>query len=122
MTTTPQIKDKTEYAYAKSNIYQLLSTAFAKELTHESIEIFRGNDIAETLKNFGEGFDTEFYKCTTENVLKELSDEYAALFILPGGVNPTESVARAGLYMQVYAAQVLRFYHQCGFSLSDGFK
>lgn len=123
MTTPVQTrKEKIESAKARSNIYKLLSTAFAKELSKESLEAFRGNSLAETLKELDIGFVSDFYNCDRDELVKKLSEEYAALFILPGGVNPTESVARSGLYMQAFAGQTLKFYKQCGFTLSEDFK
>lgn len=117
-----QVNDRTEEALARSNTYKLLSIAFIRELTPESIEVFRGGDMAEILRELGEGFGREFYNSDEQELLKELAEEYAALFILPGGINPTESVARSGLYMQAFAGQTLKFYKQCGFILSDDFK
>ncbi|HBR17477.1 MAG: hypothetical protein A3G39_05510 [Deltaproteobacteria bacterium RIFCSPLOWO2_12_FULL_43_16] len=116
------IQEMIEYANARSAIYKLLSTTFTKELSKESLEIFRGNKLAETLRDLGIDFGNNFYTCDAEELVKKLSEEYAALFILPGGINPTESVARSGLYMQAFAGQTLKFYKQCGFILSDDFK
>ena len=117
-----QVNDRIEEALARSNTYKLLSMAFIRELTPEAIEVFRGSDMAETLRELGEGFGREFYNRDEQELLKELAEEYAALFILPGGVNPTESVARAGLYMQTFAGQVTRFYRKCSFTLPDDFR
>ena len=117
-----QVNDRIEEALARSNTYKLLSMAFIRELTPDAIEVFRGSDMAETLRELGEGFGREFYNRDEQELLKELAEEYAALFILPGGVNPTESVARAGLYMQTFAGQVTRFYRKCSFTLPDDFR
>ena len=117
-----QVNDRIEEALARSNTYKLLSMAFIRELTPDAIEVFRGSDMAETLRELGEGFGKEFYNRDEQELLKELAEEYAALFILPGGVNPTESVARAGLYMQTFAGQVTRFYRKCSFTLPDDFR
>lgn len=117
-----QVNDRIEEALARSNTYKLLSIAFIRELTPESIEVFRGSDMAEILRELGEGFGREFYNRDEQELLKELAEEYAALFIMPGGVNPTESVARSGLYMQAFAGQVTRFYRKCSFTLPDDFK
>ena len=117
-----QVNDRIEEALARSNTYKLLSIAFIRELTPESIEVFRGSDMAEILRELGEGFGREFYNRDEQELLKELAEEYAALFIMPGGVNPTESVSRSGLYMQTFAGQVTRFYRKCSFTLPDDFK
>jgi len=117
-----QVNDRIEEALARSNTYKLLSMAFIRELTPEAMEVFRGSDMAEILRELGEGFGREFYNRDEQELLKELAEEYAALFILPGGVNPTESVARAGLYMQTFAGQVTRFYRKCSFTLPDDFR
>ena len=117
-----QVNDRIEEALARSNTYKLLSMAFIRELTPEAIGVFRGSDMAETLRELGEGFGREFYNRDEQELLKELAEEYAALFILPGGVNPTESVARAGLYMQTFAGQVTRFYRKCSFTLLNDFR
>ncbi|HAG50291.1 MAG: hypothetical protein A2X87_05095 [Deltaproteobacteria bacterium GWC2_42_51] len=122
MTIVAQKKDKSDYARARSNVYKLLSIAFIKELSPESIEMFRGNSIKETLKDLGTAFGEVFYNREPTQLCEELAEEYAALFILPGGVNPTESVTRAGLYMQIYADQAVKFYKQCGFILPDDFR
>lgn len=122
MTSAQIIKEKTENARARSNIYKLLSIAFFKELSPESISIFARDNIKETLKDLDIDFGKEFYSRGEDKLLKELTEEYAALFILPGGVNPTESVARSGLYMQVFASQAAQFYKKCGFTLPDDFK
>lgn len=122
MTSAQIIKEKTENAKARSNIYNLLSIAFFKELYPESISIFAQDNTKEILKDLGVEFGEEFYQHDAKKMLEALAEEYAALFILPGGINPTESVARSGLYMQPYAGQVLKFYRQCGFMLSDGYK
>ena len=117
-----QVNDRIEEALARGNTYKLLSIAFIRELTPESIDVFRGSDMAEILRELGEGFGREFYNRDEQELLKELAEEYAALFIMPGGVNPTESVARSGLYMQTFAGQVTRFYRKCSFTLPDDFK
>lgn len=119
---TQTLKQKIESAKARGNIYKLLSTAFVKELTPETLKIFRSDEMAEILKDFGDGLGNEFYQRDERELLNILAEEYAALFILPGGANPTESVARAGLYMQTYASQALKFYKKCGFVLPDDFK
>src|SRR3989304_7171564 len=122
MTIVAQKKDKSDYARARSNVYKLLSIAFIKDLSPESIEMCRGNSIKETLKDLGTAFGEVFYNREPTQLCEELAEEYAALFILPGGVNPTESVTRAGLYMQTFAGQVTRFYRKCSFTLPDDFR
>src|SRR3990170_4824189 len=75
-----QVNDRIEEALARGNTYKLLSIAFIRELTPESIEVFRGSDMAEILRELGEGFGREFYNRDEQELLKELAKNEAGAY------------------------------------------
>lgn len=54
--------------------------------------------------------------------MNELAEEYAALFLVSGGLPPYESVRLKGLLCQEPAIEVERFYERCGLILKDEWK
>ena len=54
--------------------------------------------------------------------MNELAEEYAALFIVSGGLPPYESVRLKGLLYQEPSAEVEEFYKKCGLILKEEWK
>lgn len=54
--------------------------------------------------------------------MNELAEEYAALFIVSGGLSPYESVRLKGLLCQEPSTEVEEFYKRCGLVLKEKWK
>jgi TorA maturation chaperone TorD len=54
-----------------------------------------------------------------ERLLNDLAEEFAALFIVPGGIPPYESVRLHGMLNQKPSWEVEEFYRRCGLVIKD---
>lgn len=102
-----------ETARSRSNVYHLLSGLYLREVIPEFLKTLTGAGILEAFD--GLGVDMRSILCAEdEGLIKELAEEYAALFVVPGGLPPYESVRLKGLLSQAPAWEVEEFYRKCG--------
>jgi anaerobic sulfite reductase subunit A len=124
MTNEPILLEKSMAAKGKSLLYRILASLYLKEATAETLRILSTKEVVETLD--GLGVDTGKLCTPAEDnegqkrFLDELVEEYTALFILPGGVSPYESVRLKGLLCQDPEWKVREFYKRFGVVMREG--
>lgn len=106
--------EKADTAKSRSSVYSLLSTLYLKEVTPEILSFLKGNEISAILEGLGMDISSIVKNNSEEKLLDELSEEFAALFIVPGGIKPYESVGLKGLLCQEPSFEVEEFYKRCG--------
>ena len=95
----------------RANLYSLLSRVYLKEVDKEFLFALKKADLFPYVLNKSD-----------EMLLEELAEEYAALFIVSGGLPPYESVRLKGLLCQEPATEVEEFYNRCGLVLKEEWK
>ena len=106
-----------EVAKARSSVYRLIATLYLQEMTEDAIKALRSEAVASSLKELGVDLDASLPTGTAtdmKELLDVLAEEYAALFILPGGLSPHESVRLKGLLCQSPEQDARAFYKKCG--------
>lgn len=115
--------EKSAVAKGRGRVYRLLAAVYLKEAGPELLDILLQDEVSVVLKELGvdigrtvpvksPGGDKAF--------LDSLAEEYAALFVLPGGLPPYESVRTKGLLCQEPEWEVREFYKRSGLLLQDG--
>lgn len=110
-------------AKARANLYSLFSRVYLREVDKPFLDLLRGNDIAETLKESGFKFYDELISKKEEDLLEDLAVEFASLFLISPGkrLSPYESV-QVGKEAQLggeSASKALFFYKKAGFSFPE---
>jgi len=86
---------KKDHALQRSNLYGFLSLVYNRELTAETIREIKKPDLRKALSELNIQFGEDFFNKPEEELLLNLTIEYARLFIGPGRhVSPHESVHR----------------------------
>ncbi len=107
-------KNDAEAARARANVYHLLSMVFIKEVPAKFLNSLRDNGLRTTLAELGVDTDKMLPDTPDNELLDALAEEYAALFIVPGGIPPYESVRLKGMLCQEPEAKVREFYKRVG--------
>lgn len=97
---------------ARANLYHLLSKVYLKEIDKGLLCALRQCPI----------ISPDILNKSDDVLLNELAEEYAALFLVSGGLPPYESVRLKGLLCQEPTIEVERFYEKCGLVLKDEWK
>lgn len=109
-------------AISRGNVYLLLSRLFNREVDRGFVDWLLSEEVVSALEPLGVEL-TGVLSCKAggnaacddvERIIDELSEEYASLFILPGGVSPYESVRLTGQLCQEPEWNVRKFYNSCG--------
>lgn len=103
-------------AKGRGLLYGLLAKAFLREPSAALLEALSSPEAASILGSLGMKKDLAFEGARDEH-LNALSEEYTALFILPGGVSPYESVRTKGLLCQEPEWKAREFYKRCGLEI-----
>ncbi len=116
MTAAVLDKERTEVAGARSLVYGLLARVYLEEITSEFLSTLKSEEIATSLLELGMDLSKSLPddKSKPEDQLESLAEEYAALFLLPGGLSPHESVRIKGLLCQEPEQKARAFYKKCG--------
>ncbi len=109
-------------AKGRSSLYHLLSLFYLKEVSSEFLTQIKSKEIIDSLNDIGIDFAMVSFELPEEKLLDELSQEYAALFIVPGGLPPYESVRLKSLLNQEPAWKTEEFYKRCGLIIKDNCK
>lgn len=109
-------------AKGRSSLYHLLSLFYLKEISSEFLTQIKSKEIIESLNELDVDFGSIFNNKSQEELIEELSQEYAALFIVPGGIPPYESVRLKDLLNQEPAWKTEEFYKRCGLIIKEGCK
>lgn len=119
--------DRAAIAKGRGNVYHLLSLLYLTEVTSEFLDTLRSDSVAPVLKDLG--FDIEKIVSNhtqdedkDKDIIEALAEEYCALFVLPRGLSPYESVRLKGLLCQEPEDEVIEFYNKCGLKKSDNNK
>ncbi|MEW6410063.1 MAG: molecular chaperone TorD family protein [Nitrospirota bacterium] len=112
--------ERSEMARGRSYVYRLLAMLFLRELTAELLTTLKGKEVMGALKDLGVDMGDIFFDIPQEELLDALAEEYAALFIVPGGISPYESVRLKGLLCQESEWEVREFYRRCGLIVREG--
>ncbi len=117
-----ELLDLSVAARGRSNVYHLLAMLYLKEASPELLATLKSKDVIESLNELGSDFNSILNNKSQEILLDELSQEYAALFIVPGGIPPYESVRLKDLLNQEPAWKTGEFYKRCGLIIKEGCK
>lgn len=109
-------------AKGRSTVYHLLAMLYLKETSPELLAILKSKEVIESLNELGSDFNSILSDKLQETLLDELSQEYAALFIVPGGLPPYESVRLKSLLNQEPAWKTEEFYKRCGLIIKEDCK
>jgi TorA maturation chaperone TorD len=104
---------------SRSRVYSLLSALFLKEATPDLLAVLTGEEVAEALWELGSDMGRILHGPQPADLLEELAEEYAALFIVPGGLPPYESVRLHGMLNQKPAWETEEFYRRCGLVIRE---
>jgi TorA maturation chaperone TorD len=108
------VKDKAEAARARASVYHLLSMVYIKEVSADFLKALRDNGLKTTLGELGVDTDKMLPDTPEGELLDALAEEYAALFIVPGGIPPYESARLKGMLCQEPETKVRAFYKRVG--------
>lgn len=106
--------EKSETAEGRSHVYHLLANLYLKEITPEVLTLLEDKELIDVLVGLGLELNQLLPDTNQEKLLNELSEEYAALFIVSGGILPYESARLKGLLCQEPTSEVEDFYRRCG--------
>lgn len=120
MLTMPQYSET--ISKGRSRAYHLLAALYHKEAGKDLLEILWSKEVARLFEDLGVDIGRLVPDSPDKQkaFLEKLAEEYAALFVLPGGVSPYESVRLKGLLCQDPEWNVRGFYSRCGLVLRDG--
>ena len=109
-------------AKGRSLLYRIIASLYIREASAETLQVLSMKEVAAALG--GLGADMGRFSAPADDIgqkllLDELAEEYAALFILPGGVSPYESVRLKGLLCQDPEWKVREFYEKFGVIMRD---
>lgn len=119
MTEVSENINNAEMGAARANVYHLLSRVYIKEVNAEFLKSLREDAMTSTLKELGVDIDKFLPNVPEDKLLDQLAEEYASLFILPGGLSPYESVRLKGMLCQEPEDKVKEFYSKCGLVIKD---
>ena len=108
-----------EIAGSRNRVYLLLSTLLTEEVTPELLAILKSEMMAEAFGELDSDIACYLNDQEPQKLLKDLAEEYAALFIVPGGISPHESVRLHGMLNQKPAWEAEEFYRRCGLVMRD---
>ena len=111
--------DNTSIAKSRAGIYRLLSMMYLKEVSEEFLKTLKSEEIIDAFNELGVDFSKILFDKSEDKLLDELATEYAALFIVPGGIPPYESVRLKGMLCQEPEWQVRDFYKRCGLIVKE---
>lgn len=123
--TVPVLTDKEvdpanpETGESRSSVYRLLSAFFMKEADSGLLSALQDADVAGALGELDPDIRRLLFDPEPKKLLDELADEFAALFLVPGGIPPYESVRIHGMLNQKPSWEVEEFYRCCGLAVRE---
>jgi len=119
------LSDRSVAVRSRGSVYLLLSRLFSREVDDALLEWLGSEETLSTLASL-EVDTAPFAACKVAGdsrekgeLLEGLDEEYAALFILPGGLSPYESVQLKGQHCQEPEWKVRQFYLKCGLVVKE---
>lgn len=104
---------------ARANVYRLLAGALIEEPQVDYLQALRTPEAMESLNEMGVKFDDDFTAPELEQLQESLANEFAVLFVTPGGCPAVESVRLTGRFQQEPLFAVREFYRRSGFQLAE---
>ncbi len=93
MKKTKKLKDMTDMARERSNVYSLLAAIYHKELTLDFLKQIKDPQFLEALSNQGVQLENDILQKPEDEVIEDLAVEYTRLFLGPGKhISPHESI------------------------------
>lgn len=111
--------EDSETAKGRSYVYHLLALLYLQEITAETLTILRNKEVIDMLAGLGMDVSHLSQDVPQERLLNDLAEEYAALFVVSGGIPPYESARLKGLLCQEPASEVEEFYRRCGLVIKE---
>lgn len=103
---------------AQSGLYTLMARCLEAEVDAELLALLRG-PLSETLSELGLEPGGDIAGGQEEQVLADLAEEFAALFVVPGAVMPYRSVFETGRFFQPQADLATAAYREAGFEFRN---
>jgi len=103
---------------AQSGLYTLLARCLEAEVDSELLALMRG-PLIETLAELGLELGQDVAEGPQEQVLADLAEEFAALFVVPGAAMPYRSVFETGRFFQPQADLATAAYRKAGFEFKN---
>ena len=114
------VTEKSAEARGRSNVYRLLAMFYLREASPELLAGLRSKEMTDALKGLDIDTGYAFPVISEDVLLSDLAEEYAALFVIPGGISPYESVRLKGLLEQEPSWEVEEYYKKCGLLVKEG--
>jgi TorA maturation chaperone TorD len=93
MKNRAELKDRSEHAQQRSNIYGFLARVYRKELTLEMLAHIKDPPFTEILTELEVQLGDEFFSKPENELIENLAVEYTRLFLGPGRhISPHESI------------------------------
>jgi putative dimethyl sulfoxide reductase chaperone len=108
-----------DMAESRCRLYRLFSQLLMKEVDPGMLALLKGDVMAGALGELAPDIRDILDCGDMEKQLDDLAEEYAALFIVPGGIPPYESVRMHGMLNQKPSWEVEEFYRRCGLVIKD---
>ncbi|MBI5893257.1 MAG: molecular chaperone TorD family protein [Deltaproteobacteria bacterium] len=109
-------------AKGRGSVYRLLSRFYLKEMDLEFLKRLKSQGVIDSLNELGVDFGKVLNSKPEDKLIDELAEEYAALFIVPGGIPPYESVRLKGMLCQEPEWKTREFYKRCGLVVKEDCK
>lgn len=121
MIESPIYPLRAETAKSRSNLYRLFSALYLREVSPDVLKTLKSREVSAVFEELDSDIVRLVSNAKEEDLLNDLAEEYAALFIVPGGIPPYESVRLEGQLYQKSALEVEEFYKKCGLLIRDDF-
>ncbi|HLC17465.1 MAG TPA: molecular chaperone TorD family protein [Thermodesulfobacteriota bacterium] len=129
MASSEVFSDNGLSAMSRGNVYLLLSRLYSGEADRDLLDWLCSQQVVSALESLGVDV-ARMLSCPPEGsaegpghlfqgLLEELAEEYTALFLLPGGVLPYESVRLKGQLCQEPEWEVRKLYNDCGLVVNE---
>ncbi len=118
----PEDLENHDIAAGRARLYFFISRVFLKEMDKNFLKGLKQDGFIDSIREMGFEPGEEFFDKNEDEVIERLAEEYAELFIVPGGLSLCESVWLKGLLFQEPASKAMDFYKRCGFKLPEDFK
>ncbi len=87
------LKDKSNVARSRGNIYGFLKSVYHEEITIERLQRIKAPEFKDVMSELGIKLGYDFYNRAEEELIEDLAVEYTRLFLGPGKhISPHESV------------------------------
>lgn len=104
--------------HAQAGLYALIARCLEAEVDESLLALLRG-PLGDTLAELGIDPEWGSFQGSDAQVLADLAEEFAALFVVPGAVMPFRSVFETGRFFQPQADLAAAAYREAGFAFRN---